>query len=61
VIGPGTVRTQLARRLRGDEGRPTRRDVHTEPSSRLTSRQLVARLRAAVTNRASSATRPSAS
>lgn len=61
VIGPGTVRTRLARRLREeDERRPSGRAVHTEASARLTSRQLVARLRASVAARASSADRPSA-
>jgi hypothetical protein len=45
ILGPGTVREHLERRLRADDRRHRRtRAVVCEPAGRLTDRQLVARL-----------------
>jgi hypothetical protein len=46
VVGPGTVREQLADSVRDrDAARTTPREVACEPSHRLTDRQLIARVR----------------
>jgi hypothetical protein len=49
VLGPGTVRERLVRRLRaGDEHHGRQRTISCETAPRLTDRQLVARLRHAM-------------
>jgi hypothetical protein len=49
VVGPGELRDHLRKRLvDADAGRPNARSVVSEPSPRLTDRQLVARLRSLV-------------
>ena len=49
ILGPGTIRDQLERRLRdADRGRPRPRSITSEAATRHTDRQLVARLRTIV-------------